>query len=190
MSRGRRRALLGSGAFLSVAAAVALPAWFAFGVYQYGRPSDHIHVVQAGQAGTWQHVSWRVRVWRMRDPDPNAKPDPSRQWMKVVITRTALDGEGAIRHGAPDVKLTDGSGRTWLAQIVDDATPTDSTENKVGTPYRIDLMGVVPPSVADQVEVLLRPSTYRSVPDQPVDDMLKDSVTSEEKNDQVLRFRR
>jgi hypothetical protein len=190
MSRGRRRALLGSGAFLSVAAAVAFPAWFAYGVYQYGRPSDHVHIVKPGQAATWQHVSWRVGLAPIPDPNQGTKPDPTRQWMKIVVTRTALDAEGAIRHGSPDVKLTDSSGRTWLAEVVNDTTPPDTADNKIGTKYQIDLMGVVPPSVADEVEVLLRPSTYRSVPGQSVEDMMKDSVTTEEKDDQVLRFTR
>jgi len=190
MSRGRRRALLGSGAILSVAAAIAFPLWFAHGVYEYGRPPDHIHTVQPKQAATWQHVSWRVALWPIQNPDPSATPDPSRQWMKVVVTRTALDAEGAIRHGTPDVKLTDAAGRTWLAQLVNDTTPTETAENKVGTPYRIELMGVVPTSVSKRVDVLLRPSIYRKVPDQSVDNMLKDSVTTEERADQVLKFLR
>jgi hypothetical protein len=190
MPRGRRRALLGSAAFLSVAAAVAFPAWFAYGVYQYGRPSDHIHTVKPKQAATWQHVSWRVALWPIDNLDPSAKPDPSRQWMKVVVTRTALDGEGAIRHGAPKVELTDNAGRTWVTEVVNDATPTDTAGNKIGAPYRIELMGVVPSAVSKEVDVLVRPSTYRSVPGQSVEDMMKDSATTEERDDQVLKFLR
>ncbi|GAA4596079.1 hypothetical protein GCM10023194_67250 [Planotetraspora phitsanulokensis] len=188
MSRGKRRALLGSGAFLSVVAAVALPGWFAYGVYQYGRPSDHIHIVKPGQAATWQHVSWKVSLAPIPDPVPSAKPDASRQWMKVVVTRTALDEEGTIRHYPPEVRLTDKSGRLWLAEVVNETTPNEPQANKIGTPYQIDLMGVVPPSVAGQVEVLLRPSISRDVPGQSVADMMKESVTTEEKSDQVLRF--
>ncbi|GAA4560578.1 hypothetical protein GCM10023193_20990 [Planotetraspora kaengkrachanensis] len=190
MSRGRRRVLLGSGAFLSVAAAIAFPAWFAFGVYQYGRPPDHIHTVQLGKAATWQHVSWQVSAARIPDPSPGAKPDPTRQWMKITVTRTALDAEGAIRHYAPEVELTDKAGRTWVAQVLNDATPFETAENKIGTPYRIDLMGVVPPSVADQIAVLLRPSISRDVPGESGDASMKEAVTTEERDDQVLRFTR
>ncbi|MEZ0073029.1 hypothetical protein [Planotetraspora sp. GP83] len=187
--RGRRTALLGAGALVAVVLAVGLPGWFGYRVFQYGQPEDQIHTIQPGQAGTWQHVSWQVTLERI--PDPTGKPATSdRQWMKVVATRTALDGEGAIRHGAPEVRLTDRSGRIWLTQGVHDETPPDTTDNKVGTPYRIELMGVVPPSVAGEVQVLLRPSSARSVPGQSVADMMKDSVESEEKMDQVLRFLR
>ncbi|GII57525.1 hypothetical protein Pth03_59140 [Planotetraspora thailandica] len=188
MSRGRRRVLLAGGAVVSVALAVALPAWFGYGVYKYGRPSDHIHSVPAGQAGTWQHVSWRVSVERIPNPDPKAASDTTRQWMKIVATRTALDAEGAIRHYPPEIELTDASGRTWVTQVLNDATPLDTDKNKVGTPYKIELVGVVPPPVADTVDVLLRPSISRDVPGKKFD--LKESVTNPERNDQVLKFLR
>lgn len=187
--RGRRTVLLGAGALAAVVLTVGLPGWFGYRVYEYAQPKDQIHTIQPGQAGTWQHVSWQVRLERI--PDPTGKPDTSdRQWVKVTAIRTALDAEGAIRHGAPKVTLTDRSGRIWLTQEVKDETPPDTADNKVGMPYRMELMGVVPPSVADEVQVLLRPSTARSVPDQSVADMMKDSVKSEEKMDQVLRFLR
>lgn len=174
---------------LSVALTVGLPTWFGYGVYKYGRPSDVVHVVQPGQAGTWQHVSWRVALEEIHDP--TGKPDTSdRQWMKITATRVALDGEGAIRHGEPDIKLTDPAGRTWQVELVKNETPPDVKENKVGTPYRMELMGVVPRSVADQVEVVLRPSTYRDVPGQTAEQFMKDAFNSTELNDQVLRFRR
>lgn len=187
MPRGRRIALQSVGALLSVAVAIGGPGWFAYGVYRYGQPSDRIHTVQPGQTATWQHVSWRVSVERI--PDPSGKPDTSeRQWVKVTASRTALDGEGAIRHGAPEVTLKDRSGRSWRTEVINNETPPDTTANKVGTPYRIELMGVVPPAVAAQVEIHLRPSIARSVPGQSVADMMKESVSSEEKMDQVLRF--
>ncbi|GLW96434.1 hypothetical protein [Microtetraspora sp. NBRC 16547] len=189
MPRGKRIALQGTGALLSVVIAVAAPGWFAYGVYEYGRPSDHIQVVQPGQTATWQHVSWRLTVQPI--PDPTGKKDTSdRQWMKIIATRTALDGEGAIRHGAPDVEFKDRAGRTWKTELLNDATPPDTEDNKVGTPYRLEFVGVVPPAVADEVMVELRPSISRSVPGQSVEDMMKESVTMTEKRDQVLRFLR
>ncbi len=184
MPQGKRIALQGTGALLSVAIALAAPGWFAYGVYKYGRPSDHVHVIQPGQTATWQHVSWRVDVQRI--PDPTGKTNTSdRQWLKIVATRTALDGEGAIRHGAPDVEIKDQSGRTWKTQLLNDATPPDTEDNKIGTPYELELFGVVPPAVADKVMIELRPSTYRSVPGQSVEDMMKEPAES---RDHVLRF--
>jgi hypothetical protein len=185
----RRGVLVGAGAVLSVALAVGIPGWFRYNVYTYGRPADHVHLVQPGQAGVLQHVSWQADLQRISDP--SGKPEtPGRQWVKVVATRTALDGEGAIRHGKPDITLTDRAGRTWHAEEISDNTPFDVKDNKVGTPYRMELLGVVPPAVADQVEVLLRPNPARDVPGQSVDDMMKSAAASDEKNDQVLRFRR
>lgn len=185
----RRTALLGAGAALSVALAVALPGWFGYSVYEYGQPRDVVHLVPHGQAGVWQHVSWQVTLDRI--PDPTGKPAVSdRQWVKVVATRTALDGEGAIRHGAPEVQLTDRAGRKWRTEELSNETPPEAKDNKIGTPFRMELVGVVPPSVADQVEVLLRPNTYREVPEQSVSDIFKDAVKTEEKPDQVLRFLR
>ncbi|WP_169953086.1 hypothetical protein [Microbispora sp. H11081] len=188
-ARKKRTGLLIGGTVLSVVLAVGAPTWFGYGVYQYGRPSDVVHVVQPGQAGVLQHVSWRVSVEKIKDP--TGKPDTSdRQWLKVVATRTALDGEGAIRHGAPQITFTDRAGRTWQAEPMKDETPPDAKENKVGTPYRMELVGVVPRSAADEAEVLLRPSTYRDVPDQSAADAVDAAFSSTERADQVLRFRR
>ncbi|MFF4773302.1 hypothetical protein ACFY05_10635 [Microtetraspora fusca] len=189
MPRGKRLALQGTGALMSVVVAIAAPGWFAYSVYKYGRPSDHIQMVQPGASATWQHVSWRVTVQRISDPTGKADA-PDRQWMKIVATRTALDDEGAIRHGAPDVAFTDRAGRTWQARILNDATPPDTLDNKVGTPYRLEFLGVVPPAVADEVMIDLRPSTYRSVPGQSVEDFMKEAGSSTEKRDRVLRFLR
>lgn len=186
----RRTGLLAGGTVLSIVLAVGAPTLFGYQAYKYGRPADIVHVVQPGQAGVWQHVSWRVTVDKIKDP--TGKPERSdRQWLKVVATRTALDAEGAIRHGAPaEVKFTDRAGRTWQMEKVNDETPPDVKDNKVGTPYRLEFMGVVPPSVADEVEVALRPSSYRDVPEQSAEDFVKAAFTSTERDDQVLRFRR
>ncbi|KAB8173572.1 hypothetical protein [Microbispora catharanthi] len=186
----RRRGLLVGGTVLSVVLAVGAPTLFGYQAYKYGRPDDIVHVVEPGQAGVWQHVSWRATVEKIKDP--TGKPERSdRQWLKISATRTALDAEGAIRHGEPaEVKFTDRTGRTWQVEMVNNETPPDVKDNKIGTPYRLEMMGVVPPSVADQVEVVLRPSTYRDVPDQSAKDFVKAAFTSPERDDQVLRFRR
>ncbi|GIH73042.1 hypothetical protein [Sphaerimonospora thailandensis] len=185
----RRTALLWSGAALSVALAVGLPGLFGYNVYKYGRPSDVIQIVDPGKAAGWQHVSWQATLEKISDP--TGKPDTSdRQWMKAVVTRTALDSEGAIRHGSPKVRLTDDSGRIWFMEETDNETPPDTIDNKIGTPYRIELLGTVPVSIADEVELLVRPSSYRSVPGQSAEDFTKAAFSSEEKDDHVLRFRR
>ncbi|WP_182874160.1 hypothetical protein [Microbispora sp. H10670] len=176
---------------LSVVLVVGAPSWLGYRAYDMLQPpQDVVRVVPVGQAGVWQHVSWRVSVEKV--PDPTGKPDTSdRQWLKVVATRTALDAEGAIRHGAPaEVRLVDRAGRKWQLETMNNETPTDVKENKVGTPYRLEMLGVVPPSVADQVEVIIRPSSYRDVPDQSAADFMKDAFNSGEKDDRVLRFRR
>ncbi|MGI5161498.1 hypothetical protein [Microbispora sp. CA-102843] len=186
----RRTGLLAGGAVLSVVLAVGAPTLFGYQAYKYGRPDDTVRVVQPGQAGVWQHVSWQATVEKIKDP--TGKPERSdRQWLKIVATRTALDAEGAIRHGEPaEVTFTDRAGRTWQVEMMNNETPPDVKDNKIGTPYRLEMMAVVPPSVADEVEVVLRPSTYRDVPDQSAADFVKNAFTSTEKNDQVLRFRR
>ncbi|WP_030510407.1 hypothetical protein [Microbispora rosea] len=186
----RRTGLLVGGTVLSVVLAAGAPTVFGYQAYKYGRPDDTVQVVQPGQAAVWQHVSWRATVEKIKDP--TGKPERSdRQWLKVVATRTALDAEGAIRHGEPaEVRFTDRAGRTWQLEMVNNETPPDVKDNKIGTPYRLEMMGVVPPSLAGEVEVVLRPSTYRDVPDQSAEDFVKAAFTSQEKNDRVLRFRR
>ncbi|MEU8278276.1 hypothetical protein ACFYOK_34605 [Microbispora bryophytorum] len=186
----RRTGLLVGGAVLSVVLAVGGPTVFGYQTYKYSRPDYTVHVVPPGQAGVWQHVSWRVTVEKVKDP--TGKPERSdRQWLKVLVTRTALDAEGAIRHGEPtEITFTDRAGRTWQVEMVNNETPPDTKDNVIGTPYRLEMMAVVPPPVADEVEVALRPSTYRSVPGQSADDFVKDAFTATERDDQVLRFRR
>lgn len=186
----RRTGLLVGGTVLSVVLAAGAPTVFGYEAYKYARPDYIVRVVPPGQAGVWQHVSWRVTVEKIKDP--TGKPERSdRQWLKVVATRTALDAEGAIRHGEPaEVTFTDRAGRTWQVETVNNETPPDTKDNVVGTPYRLEMMAVVPPPVADEVEVALRPSGYRDVPGQSAEDFVKDAFTPAEKDDHVLRFRR
>ncbi|GIH29057.1 hypothetical protein Aph01nite_73670 [Acrocarpospora phusangensis] len=188
--RRGRRVLLVLALLLAIVLAVGAPGWFAYSTYKKGRPDDRLHTVPAGQPGTWQHVSWTAVAEPM--PDPTGQPTPpDRQWMKIVITRTALDGEGAIRHDKPvDVTLRDRAGRTWRTEELSNETPLSTAENVVGQAYKIEMVGIVPTPVAGEVEVHLRPSTYRDVPGQSIEDMMKDSGKRAETTDDVLRFLR
>jgi hypothetical protein len=188
--RGRSVVLRSAGAFLAVLLAVGIPTYVGYRAYVYGTgEADIVHVVQPGATGEFRHVAWQASVKRI--PDPSGKPEsPDRQWVRLVITRTAQDAEGAIRHGAPAVELRDGAGRSWRTESLSDETPPDTADNRIGQPYRMELVAVVPPDVADTVEVHLRPSNYRSVPGQSVEDMLKESEQRNEPDQDVLRFLR
>lgn len=188
-SRARRTILLGGAAVLSVALAVGVPGWFHYSVYRYGRPADHVHIVPKGESMVWQHVEWRATLFEI--PPPDSSPGSTdRKWLKAVITRTALDQEGAIRHGTPEVMLTDRAGRTWRMEELSNETPPSTEQNRIGVTYRMEFIGVAPPEVADEVELLVRPSTYRDVPGQSTEDFMKAAAKSQERNDHVLRFRR
>ncbi|GAA0394163.1 hypothetical protein Acor_66390 [Acrocarpospora corrugata] len=190
VAKPRRRVLWGFVLVFAVAAALAGPGWFTYSTYKSGRPDDRVHVVPAGQPGTWQHVSWTAAV-EPTDGPAGATPAPDRQWLKVVLTRTAVDAEGATRHGSPlDVTLRDRNGRSWRTEELSNKTPATVAENVVGQPYQIEMLGIVPAQVAGQVEVHLRPSTYRDIPGQEVKDLVKSSVDNPETLENVLRFLR
>ncbi|MBO3747309.1 hypothetical protein J5X84_14620 [Streptosporangiaceae bacterium NEAU-GS5] len=183
------RLLQAIGALAAVALGAGLPTWVGYNVYANGRPDDHFETVQPGKAGAWQHVAWRVSVQRSNDAKCRSTT-PDRVCLKIIVLRAALDQEGAIRHGQPEITTQDAAGRTWKALIDADETPTDTTDNIIGHSYRMDVYSMVPTAVADSVQVLLRPSTYRNVPGQDFDSFLKDIEKSNEKNDHVLRFLR
>ncbi|WP_214109753.1 hypothetical protein [Acrocarpospora catenulata] len=189
-ARKPNRALRGAGAVLAVLLAVGIPSYVGYRAYLYGAGEpDIVHVVQPGATGEFRHVAWQASVALIPNPAGDAER-PGRQWVKLTVTRTAQDAEGAIRHGAPAVELRDNAGRSWRTETLRDETPPDTTENRVGQPYRMELVAVVPTDVAETVEVHLRPSNYRSVPGQSVEDMLNESEQRNERDVDVLRFLR
>ncbi|WP_084964120.1 hypothetical protein [Thermoactinospora rubra] len=184
-----RPVLMGVAAVAALVLAVGLPTADRYIFYKSGQPSDIVHVVSPGQAVSFEHVSWKA-VFGPMDPPEGATPDPVRQWMKVTVTRTALDSDGSVLSGTPELAFKDRAGRNWKVEVVQDNTPTDPHE--IGKPYTIEAAGVVPKDVADEVELHLRPNTtYRM--DTPTEDLMKPRTPEEQekaKHKDVFVFRR
>ncbi|MFC5822616.1 hypothetical protein [Nonomuraea insulae] len=145
-------------------------------------------VVPAGQAGKVNNIEFTATVTPVKAP-AGTKHGPEVTWLKVDIGRKVLDESSATMIAEPrELRLHDRSGREWTveAKPVDDR-PFDRL--KVGTTYRMEGMAIVPTPVANEVELTVRPSTYRS--DTKTEDLFKrDAVEKLEKDDDVLRFRR
>ncbi|MEV4097239.1 hypothetical protein [Streptosporangium saharense] len=188
--RRGRTALLATGAVLALAVAIAVPTLDGYSTYLEARPPDQIHVFAAGQTASFRHVSWQVSVEAV-DTMPNARPIPAdRQWLKIRLTRVALDQEGIIRRAAPDVEVRALDGRVWKVEPLVDDLPLEVKDYKVGAPYHYDMISMVPRALAAQVEVYVRPSPARMIEGESVQDMFKRSAKEQELKDNVLRFRR
>ncbi|GAA4180317.1 hypothetical protein GCM10022252_02960 [Streptosporangium oxazolinicum] len=189
--RGRRTALRIGGAIVAVGLGIAVSTWNGYSVYRTGNPADRIHTVAAGGAMTLMHVSWKTSVEQV-DSLPGQKPlQADRQWLKIKVTRTSLDAEGVSRRGDPEVEVRHSDGRAWKVLPESDDLPDEVKDHRVGTAYSYTMVSVVPRNVAGQVEVHVRPATYRVVENESVTDTFK--RTAKEKDpaqDQVLRFRR
>ncbi|MER7130819.1 hypothetical protein [Streptosporangium saharense] len=188
--RRGRTALLATGAVLALAVAIAVPTLDGYGIYLEARPPDQIHVFAAGQTASFRHVSWQVSVEAV-DTIPNTRPVPAdRQWLKIRLTRVALDQEGIIRRAAPDVEMRALDGRVWKVEPLADDLPLEARDHRIGAPYHYDMVSVVPKALAGQVEVYVRPSPARMIEGESVQDMFKRSAKETELKDNVLRFRR
>ncbi|NAS25395.1 hypothetical protein GT755_27390 [Herbidospora sp. NEAU-GS84] len=173
-----------AGAAGSVVLAVGAPAaanWSTY-VYATGEP-DTVHVVPAGESYEFEHVAWRSTI----EPIPNpagAAEKPGRQWVKIMLTRTALDRDGTFLTGVPDVEIRDGSGRKWRTEVLENATPLDPSDDQIGRAFPIEIYAVVPTDVAGTAELFVRPKSYRS--DTPTEDLTDDLSADLD----VLRFLR
>ncbi|GAA2365106.1 hypothetical protein GCM10010404_19390 [Nonomuraea africana] len=180
--RRPRLLLQGVGAIVALAVAIGAPTYDRYLLYQGGQPKDRVHLVAAGQGITFEHVTWKVTYGTMPAPQGSRHNTPDKQWLKIAITRTAEDKDGAQLTGQPEVRLKDRAGRAWQLETLEDTAPSDHV---VGESYVTTKVAVVPSAVAKEVELELRPSSYRS--DTPIEDLMK---STEDDNDDVLRFRR
>ena len=74
---------------------------------------------------------------------PGNKPQPGSAYVKIDITRSAVDADGAVKTAKPkDVFVTDRQGRTWVALVGDDTTPAEKME--IGEPYQMTAYARVP----------------------------------------------
>ncbi|MFI7134925.1 hypothetical protein ACIBQ1_55325 [Nonomuraea sp. NPDC050153] len=146
-------------------------------------------VVPVGQAARVKNIEWRATVTRIKMPE-GLPYGPEVTALRVDITKKVLDAGSATKTGLfTEAKLEDRTGRTWVVNIDQQTSdrPTDRLE--VGKEYKILAAAVVPTAVANEVELSLRPSNYRS--DTPTADLFKrDTVSKLEGDVDVLRFKR
>lgn len=188
--RKRSVLLMGVGAVAAIVLAIGVPTADRYVFYKGGRPSPTITVVQPGQTGTIEHVSWKSAIENMEPPADSRHTGPTKQWLKITITRTAADATGSLLTGKPELALHDAKDRQWRVEIFQDNTPTDP--HKVGQPYTILAAAVVPAEVANEVELHLRPNvTYKM--NTPTKDLMKPSTPEEmakQKRQDTFVFRR
>ncbi|WP_162641237.1 hypothetical protein [Streptosporangium sp. 'caverna'] len=189
--RRRGRTVLRVGvAAVTVVLAGAFPAWNNYDAYKVRDPDDRIYTVAAGGSATLMQVSWKAAI-ESADGTPGLRPLPAdRQWLKIKLTRTYLDAAGAVKRGTPEVDFRDAEGRSWQTAITRDDLPEEPAEQRIGTGYHYELIGVVPKALASKVEVYVRPNLVDVIPDQPVEDIFKPSEGEPVPTDQVLRFKR
>ncbi|WP_435192472.1 hypothetical protein [Nonomuraea sp. bgisy094] len=168
---------------MALAVAVGVPTYDRYLKFKDIQPELRTHTVEAGQEITFEHVTWKVAYGTMEAPAGSKHNTPDKQWLKIDITRKAVDKDGTQLTGQPKALLKDRAGRAWQLETLEDKAPVDG--HVVGESYVMTKVAVVPSAVAKEVELELRPSFYRS--DTPTKDLMK--PTTEDDND-VLRFRR
>jgi hypothetical protein len=171
-----------------LALAIGAPTVDGYFTYQERAEQHIIHTVPPGQSLAFKHVSWKAAVERIPPPEGARPVGPDRTWMQITATRTALDAEGAARSVDPVFELKDAGGRTWKTTIVNSDVPDERKDNKIGTAYTYEVVGLVPVTVADSVEAHIRPSVARRDDDRSISEVLQDK--SPETANDVLRFQR
>ncbi|MEU8379591.1 hypothetical protein [Streptosporangium sp. NPDC048865] len=139
-ARSRRTALRVGGAIIAVGLGVVASTWNGYSVYRTGNPADRIHTVAAGGSMTLMHVSWKASVEQV-DSLAGQKPvQADRQWLKIKVTRTALNAEGVSLRGDPQVEVRHPDGRVWKVLPESDDLPDEAKDHKVGTAYSYDMV--------------------------------------------------
>ncbi|MFE3454830.1 hypothetical protein ACFXJ8_38500 [Nonomuraea sp. NPDC059194] len=178
-----RLLLQGIGAVAALAVAIGAPTFDHYLEYKTIQRDSTIHAVAAGQEITFEHVTWKVSYATMQAPAGTKHNTPDKQWLRIDITRKAVDKDGAQLTGQPEVLLKDSAGRAWELETLDDKSPADHV---VGESYVTTKVAIVPSVVAKEVELELRPNSYRS--DTSIKDLMK--PTDPAADDDILRFRR
>ncbi|WP_062431332.1 hypothetical protein [Herbidospora daliensis] len=161
-----------AGAAGSVVLAVGAPAAANWSTYVYGTGEpDVVHVIPAGETYEFEHVAWRSTFERIPNP-AGAAEKPGRQWVKIMLTRTALDRDGTFLTGLPEMDIRDADGRSWRTEVLKNDTPLDQSDAQIGKAFPIEIYAVVPTDVADTAEFFIRPAGYRS--DTPTEDLTDD----------------
>ncbi|MEU6718816.1 hypothetical protein ABZ897_45750 [Nonomuraea sp. NPDC046802] len=187
--RRRRTLLVAAGAVVLALVTTAAQSFDGYIVYAKNKEGMETRLVDVprGQSGKVYNIEWKAVLSPMKAP-PDSKHSPDVAWLKVDISQKVLDERYATMTGAPiDARLNDQSDRTWVVELAkDDDYPTDKLE--VGKEYKFLGAAVVPASVAGQVELSFRPSTYRS--DTPTEELLTRENIEKEPSTDVLWFKR
>jgi hypothetical protein len=186
--RKPRTLLLGVSALVAFLLAVGIPTGDQYLFYKSGQPDDIVHEVPKGQEMAFEHVSWKASIEPMAAPQGSTGA-ADRQWLKVTITRKALDDTGKVLTGQPELSFEDKQDRAWKVLIAEDEVTGRDME--VGKSYTYLAGAVVPKAVAGEVELHLRPNTtYRS--DTPTEKLLqiKPEEGEKAKHRDVLVFKR
>ncbi|MFF3440849.1 hypothetical protein [Streptosporangium sp. NPDC002721] len=190
-ARRRRTALRVGGAIVAVGLGIVASTWNGYTVYRTGNPADRVYTVAPGGAMTLMHVSWKASVEQVDSLGGQKPAQADRQWLKIKVTRTALDAEGVGLRGDPEVEMRHSDGRVWKVLPESDDIPDEAKDHKIGTAYSYNMVSMVPKKLAGQVEVHVRPATYQVVEDESVKDIFKKAAEQKDPvQDQVLRFRR
>lgn len=145
-------------------------------------PAPREQVVRPGQSVTVKHITWKAGLKTLSQLPDGTKPAAGSSYVEITVVRTPVDKDGTVKTGSPnDVFLTDHQGRKWVGLLNSD-TP-DKME--IGKPYPLTGYARVPSPQADEVELQIRPSNYRS--DIPTEKLF---TTKTEPEDDVLRFTR
>ncbi|MFI6501997.1 hypothetical protein [Nonomuraea typhae] len=142
-----------------------------------------VHQVKAGQPITIKHMTWRASFGTIEAMPDGKKAEQGSVYMKIDITRTPADQQGTVKTAKPtELKLEDRKGRSWTT-VFDDSRAEE--ELQVGKESTLIAYARVPEAQAAEVDLLLRPSNYRS--DIPTDKLL---TTKLEPDSDVVRIRR
>lgn len=117
--------------------------------YEAGTVPAQVRHVPKGQEARLENATWRVLGVAYATEQPKDTPD--RVTLQIDLQATAVTPEGGFYTTAlPGFFMTDGTGRTWLAEASN--TPK---ELNVGVPGKFTLVSVVPKALADRVELTL-----------------------------------
>ncbi|WP_327087847.1 hypothetical protein OIE66_36860 [Nonomuraea sp. NBC_01738] len=146
-----------------VAVAVGAITFDRYGVYlkrTESNPGTVVHTAQAGQEVKLKHMTWKASFGTVPSL-PDGKPaEAGSVYVKIDLARTANDEVGTKMTAPPaELKFEDKDGRSWATQI---AGATQTEDLKVGVESKLTGYARLPAAQAEAVELLVRPSNYRS----------------------------
>jgi hypothetical protein len=121
--------------------------------YEMREPPIPVTHAASGQEVTLENARWQLTSLAPM-PNPPKETQPDRVWLEADVKITGLNKDGIkYSYSKPGFQLADGHDLVWRAEVL-----RGPDEMKAGVPATFKVIGVVPKTRANRVELVVWPA--------------------------------